>query len=200
MAVVCAGGGCAGNRSGGCVDELRRAARKTGARFQRADSGGRKMILLFWSARSNSGKTEIPSMFVGEFAKRDFRRRRQKILRRPFETADLSRRNFSRPMHNHRHAKVVCGNVAVEKFGVNQIGFFRDARARKENHDVVGHPYFLQLLLQLADVAVNPRNQRGPVFFRLRPVFLGERRVGRHFDLAVWDFDNSAEEKTAGSG
>ena len=39
MAVVCAGGVSGGRGAGGLLDELRGAARKTGARLQRAAAG-----------------------------------------------------------------------------------------------------------------------------------------------------------------
>ena len=73
----------------------------------------------------------------------------------------------------------------MKKILVHRAGFFRNRRAGEENRRVVRHAELLQLLRQLADVAVEPRNHRGFVLCRLRPLLLRKRRVGRHLAFAV---------------
>ena len=119
------------------------------------------------------------------FREGDVRRRRQKIPRRPFEIADASGGNLIRPVNDHRHAQVVGGNDAVKKVRIHRVRFLRNRCAGEKNRRVVGHAELLQLLLQLRDVAVEPRDHRRLVLCRLRPGFLRERRVGRHLAFAV---------------
>ena len=71
-----------------------------------------------------------------------------------------------------------------KKSGSTPSDFFGAVSPVKKIDHVVGQAEFLQLVQQLPNVAVEPRDDGGLVFFRLRPRLFGKRRIGRHLDLS----------------